>query len=49
MEKQKDTKPVAPVMRKLARLMSKEELETVAGAPGGCAPSTTRNGDDRQF
>lgn len=46
--KEESKKQAVPVMKQLARLMSKEELEMVAGAPGGCAPSSNpmRSPDD---
>ena len=51
MKTKEQTTPV-PVMKQLARAMSKEELATVAGAPGGCAPSSrpdVHNPDDFEF
>lgn len=48
--KEQTTRQPVPVMKQLAREMSKEELETVAGAPGGCAPSSgNRVPDDFEF
>jgi hypothetical protein len=46
MNKKEENKKAVPVIKQLARPMSKEELESVAGAPGGCAPSSNPWGND---
>jgi hypothetical protein len=52
MKKQQDDTNIeaVPVMKQLARPMSQEELLSVSGAEGGCAPSSwRRNPDDFEF
>jgi hypothetical protein len=48
-KKENDDSQGVPVIKQLARPMSQEELETVAGGPGGCAPGTWNDHDDMAF